>query len=152
MINVKESTLKAVGMLLAWAIGAGLGACGGSGDPADMNAPPAGRSAVRAGDILVYESRQSVQCGSRGLTTQQSALKLTHGGIDVVQSACGAMTGVGFPAVCGAGTGEILMHEIRSVSLSDAEQLGFQSVATLQNPALGTDYAWVDCQTGLVMP
>ena len=104
------------------------------------------------GDLLVYESRQAVQCGSRGLTTRQSAQKLVDGGIDVIASHCGAVTGVVYVALCGTETGEILIHEIRGVNLRDAEQLGFNPVTELQDPASGTNWEKVDCQTGVVIP
>jgi hypothetical protein len=141
---------KISGLILA-CVGLSLIGCGGGDGSMDGNpiGPP---GQVRIGNTWVYEGRQSLQCGSRGLTTQQSAQKLINGGIDVVQSACGVMTGVAFPAVCGAGTGEILLHEIRTVNLVDAEQRGFKAAATLQNPARGTDYARVDCQTGAPLP
>jgi hypothetical protein len=127
-----------------------LCACGGDGSsPYDPDRPP---SQIIAGDVLVFESRQSIQCGTRGLTTQQSAQKLINGGIDVLESHCGAVTGVGFAAVCGGDTGEILIHEIRIVNLSDAERLGFRSVGTLQDPAVGSGFVKVDCQTGAPVP
>src|SRR5678810_879555 len=100
------------------------------------------------GDLLVYESRQAIQCGSRGLTTQQSAQKLVNGGIDVLESNCGVMTGVAFAAVCGIGNGDILIHKVRRENLADAEQLGFSSVDTLRDPVAGIGYAKVDCDTG----
>jgi len=125
-----------------------VSACGGDGS---MDGNPNGPIVVNPGDTLVFESRQSVQCGSRGLTPQQSAMKLTQGGVDVMESACGAMTGVAFPAVCGAATGDLILHEIRTVNLTDARQLGFESVAVLQGPADGTGFAQVDCQTGMAV-
>ena len=93
-----------------------------------------------------------MQCGSRGLTTRQSAQKLVDGGIDVIASHCGAVTGVVYVALCGTETGEILIHEIRGVNLRDAEQLGFNPVTELQDPASGTSWEKVDCQTGVVIP
>lgn len=108
--------------------------------------------AVVPGNVLVFESRQSVQCGTRGNTPLQSAQRLTNGGIDVVRSGCGVMTGVAFAAVCGGGTGEILMHEIRRSNLDDADRLGFFPVEELRNSATGRGYEWVDCETGAMVP
>ena len=104
------------------------------------------------GDLLVYESRQAVQCGSRGLTTGQSAQKLIDGGIDVIASNCGVVTGVAYAAVCGQATGEILIHEIRRVNVPDAEQRGFNPVTELQDPVSGVSWEKVDCETGVVLP
>lgn len=103
-------------------------------------------------NALVYEGRQAVQCGSRGLTTAESAQKLIDGGIDVIASNCGIVTGQVYAAVCGAGTGEILIHEIRSENVRDAEQRGFNPVRELQDPVSGTTWEKVDCQTGIVLP
>ena len=128
--------------MLACALAAGFLGCGD--DPAP--------GTIRAGDSLVYEGRQSVQCGSHGLTTGQSAQKLIEGGIDVIASHCGAVTGVVYVALCGTETGEILIHEIRGVNLRDAEQRGFNPVTELQDPASGTNWEKVDCQTGVVIP
>ncbi len=134
-------------LLLTAATCATLGACGG--DSAE-DQPPNER--LSSGEVLVFESRQAIQCGSRGLTTQQSAQKLVNGGIDVLESNCGVMTGVAYAAVCGIGTGDILIHKIRRVNLADAEQRGFSSVDTLRDPIAGTGYAKVDCDTGASLP
>ncbi|HJR70147.1 MAG TPA: hypothetical protein VKA43_08930 [Gammaproteobacteria bacterium] len=58
-------------------------------------------------------------------------MTLIRAGIDVLRSACGTLTGVAFPAVCGAPTGEINLHDIRPENLPDAERLGFRDVAVL---------------------
>ena len=134
-------------LLLTAATCAMLGACGG--ETTEGKSPT---EKITSGDVLVFESRQAIQCGSRGLTTQQSAQKLVNGGIDVLESNCGVNTGVAFATLCGLGTGDILIHKIRRVNLADAEQLGFSSVATLQNPAAGIGYAKVDCETGAPLP
>ena len=136
---------KITPLLLTAVTCAMLGACGGESaeDPSER---------VSTGDVLVYESRQAIQCTTRGLTTQQSAQKLVNGGIDVLESNCGVNTNLVFVTVCGAGTGDILIHKIRKVNLPDAERLGFSSVATLQNPTTGIGYVKVDCDTGALLP
>jgi hypothetical protein len=121
-----------------------VSACGGDGDGGSSDAGP--------GNTLVYQSRQSIQCGSSGLTPEQSAQRLINGGIDVMKSGCGSRTGVVFAAVCGGDTGDILIHEIRRENLPDAEQLGFGSTATLEKPATGEGYVWVDCETRQRLP
>jgi hypothetical protein len=136
-----------------------MSACGGGGDGGSSDTDPGNRLVGRddshdagPGDVLVYRSRQSVQCGSRGLTPAQSAQRLIDGGIDVIKSGCGSLTGVFVPAVCGGDTGDILIHEIRRENLPDAEKLGFGSAATLIKPATGEGYAWVDCETRQPLP
>ncbi|SRR5690349_22622676 len=134
--------MKRIPPMLVCALGAGLLGCG------DEKAP----GTIHRGDVLVYEGRQAVQCGSRGLTTQESAQKLINGGIDVIASNCGVVTGVVYAAVCGQATGEILIHEIRRVNVPDAEQRGFNPVVELQDPVSGVSWEKVDCQTGVVLP
>jgi hypothetical protein len=55
------------------------------------------------------------------------------------------MTGVAFPAVCGAGTTEILVHDIPASRLQSAEARGFRSVETLVNTARGTGWRRISC-------
>src|SRR5215470_4377599 len=110
-------------LILLVATVAGLAACGGGDEP----------QGVIPGDALVYESRQAITCGTRGLTTQQSAQKLINGGIDVIQSNCGTVTGIALPAVCGIDSAEIIIHEIRRANLHDAGQRGFHPVSELQD-------------------
>lgn len=98
--------------------------------------------------ITVFEGRGTVQCQSTGgITPQQSGLKLIQQGLDVRRSGCGVMTNVAFPAVCGASNGEILLHDIPAVSLDVAERLQFRSVDTLKG-----GHAWVDCESGKLLP
>lgn len=100
---------------------------------------------VTTDDLLVYSDREVRQCESDGVSLEANAQILINAGIDVIKSTCGIRTGVEYPTVCGGATGDILVHEIRSVNLSDAEQLGFQEMSTLIDAAAGTSYELVDC-------
>lgn len=100
---------------------------------------------VTTDDLLVYADREVRQCESDGISPEASAQILINAGVDVINSTCGIRTGVEYPAVCGGATGDILVHEIRSVNLPDAEQLGFQAISTLIDEAAGTNYELVDC-------
>ena len=133
--------------LLMAATCATLGACGG-----ESAEDPLRSERVSSGDVLVYESRQAIQCTTRGLTTQDSAQKLVNGGIDVLESNCGVDTDLVHATLCGLGTNEILIHKIRSSNLADAEQRGFSSVDTVRNPTTGIGYAKVECDTGAPLP
>ncbi len=106
---------------------------------------------VIPGRTLVYEFSGRLQCETDGLTPQQSATKLAAADIEAVSSSCGVVTGVAFPAVCGAGTGDILLHEIRTSDLRGADQLGFRTVDSLRK---GNDrnYERVNCETRAVLP
>jgi len=59
---------KITPLLLTAATCATFGACGG-----ESAEDPLRGERISSGDILVYESRQAIQCTTRGLTTQQSA-------------------------------------------------------------------------------
>lgn len=110
-----------------------LAACTGD---SDISAP---------GGILVYADREARQCESDGVSPEASAQILITAEVEILQSTCGIRTGVAFAAVCGGGTADILVHEIRSVNLPDAEELGFQEISTLINAAADTGYELVDC-------
>lgn len=130
------------------ALGAGLSGCGGEGDGTDS---PINR--IRPGITVVFEGRGRLQCDfTGGITPAQSAMKLTGAGVDVLQSGCGVMTGVAFAAVCGGPSGEILLHEIRTVNLDTAERAGFIPAQELVSRSAGTGYAWVNCETGATLP
>jgi len=108
---------------------------------------------IRSGNTVVYEGRGRLQCDfAGGITPQQSAMKLTGAGVDVLQSGCGVMTGVAFAAVCGGSSGEILLHEIRTENLDTAERAGFIPAGELVSRSAGTGYAWVNCETGATLP
>lgn len=124
-------------LVLVIAMGASLSTCNDEGG--------------KSGDTVVYEGRASVQCGSSGMSPEQSAQKLTTAGVEVVQSACGVITGVSFPAVCGGPDGKILLHQIRGTNLRDAEVLGFSSAALLIDPATGRNYERANCETGKII-
>jgi hypothetical protein len=93
------------------------------------------------GDIVVYEAGPHLaQCASVAITRTQSAAKLTSAGIDVRRSSCGYIEGMAWPAVCGAGTGEILLHDIPASSLEAARAAGFEAADRLEE--LGRDTGW----------
>lgn len=122
--------------------------CGGEGE--EVGEPI---EKLRPGNMVVYEGRGRLTCAfTGGSTPQQSAMKLANAGVDVLRSGCGGVTGVVSPAVCGFPSGEILLHEIRSVNLDTADRLGFAPADNLIDRSRGTDYVWVDCQTGATLP
>jgi len=125
--------------------------CGGEGESTGQSEDKTRE--VAAGNALVFQGRQSVQCGPPGLSPEQGAQTLINGGIDVLQSGCGVTTSNAIqPAVCGAADGKILLHEIRRENVADAERLGLHDVETLRNPTTGAGYIWVDCDTGARLP
>jgi hypothetical protein len=133
------------GFVAVCCAGIGLTGCG-----EDSSAP---LEDLRSGNLVVYEGRGRLQCDfTGGITPAQSAMKLTGAGVDVLRSGCGVMTGVVFAAVCGGSSGELLLHEIRAENRETAEQLGFAPAQELVSRVSETGYAWVDCQTGAILP
>ena len=97
-------------------------------------------------NIIVYISKGSTQCFEGGVSPNESAQVLIDSGIDVIDTFCGSLTGVLFPAVCGGATGEILAHEIREVNLSSANELGYETIEGLVDNESGTGYEIAECQ------
>lgn len=88
--------------------------------------------ASHAGEnIIVYISKGNKQCSHDGLSADGSVRVLVNAGVDVIETFCGAITGLAFAAVCGGGTGDIIAHKIRKVNLSSAKELGYEDVETL---------------------
>ena len=132
-------------VLAVCALSAGLTGCGEESDPPIEN--------VRRGNTLVFEGSGRLQCDfTGGITPEQSAMKLTREGVDVLRSGCGGMTEVAFAAVCGGPSGELVLHEIGSANLDTAEHVGFREVSELKVPGGGQGNAWIDCDTGNLLP
>lgn len=104
------------------------------------------------GDSLVFASRQARQCESDGISVDASAQILIDAGIDVIQSTCGYRTDLAYIAACGGGTGDILIHEIRTINLADAEALGFQDIAVLVDDAGDPAYSIINCMERAPVP
>ncbi len=137
-----------LGLVAVCATGLGLSGCGEEGE--EMDAP---QERIMPGNVTVFSSRGRLQCDfTGGITPQQSELKLTREGVDVLRSGCGVMTERAFAAVCGGPSGELVLHEIRSVNLDTAERIGFSAVDELKVPGGSKGFAWVDCETGAIAP
>ncbi|MES9969001.1 MAG: hypothetical protein ABW092_03145 [Candidatus Thiodiazotropha sp.] len=94
---------------------------------------------------IVYISTGAIQCESQGMSEQETAQRLIDNGIDVIWSTCGFLTGIGVPAVCGAGDIYINLHVINVQNLTDAQALGFESVDTLKSER-GSGYGILGCE------
>lgn len=138
MYPLRRDLLRLMAVMLPGALGIVLAGC-----DEDTGLVP--------GRTLVYESSGRLQCEAGGLTPQQSAMKLAAADIKALASSCGVVTGVAYPAVCGAGTGDILLHEIRTADLPAAHQLGFATADSLRTGS-SIDYQQVDCETRAVLP
>ncbi|HAO26252.1 MULTISPECIES: hypothetical protein [unclassified Methylophaga] len=95
--------------------------------------------------VMVYESRNALQCETSGISPTDSAEKLSTANIEVIETHCGQRTGVAYPAACGMGTGTILIHQIPQADLVAARQIGFQAVSELINLDEGTGYEFLEC-------
>lgn len=119
-------------------LGIALAGCGEEG------APP--RQAPGLEEVVVYAAGPRLaQCESVAITRTQSAAKLTAAGIDVRRSSCGYIEGRLHPAVCGAPTGEILLHDIPASSLEAARAAGFEAADELEEPGGGTGWRRAEC-------
>lgn len=121
----------AAGILIACVALAG---CADSDAPADDTAQ-------------VFISSGRTQCNNDGLMLSQTQLMLVQGGLDVLASSCGVITGIAFPAVCGGGTPNINIHRIRKVNVPDAERLGFLDVRDIgvKLGVPGTGFQVIEC-------
>jgi len=99
----------------------------------------------RGATVLVYESNGKRQCEPAAISPQQSARKLENAGVDVRGSSCAVLTTIAFPAVCGAPSGELVVHEIFESKLATAEQVGFTLVTTLRSGGDDPGYATIAC-------
>ncbi len=79
------------------------------------------------------------------MSLESSAQVLTGAGIDVRWSSCGVKSGVVVASVCGAPSLSILIHEIPTGNLQNAERVGFQAISVLVDASAGTDYELTDC-------
>ncbi|HAD30439.1 MAG TPA: hypothetical protein DCE77_02565 [Methylophaga sp.] len=96
--------------------------------------------------VMVYESRNALQCETTGISPADSVAKLAAENIEVTETYCGRRTGVVYPAACGMGTGTILIHQIAEAELVTARNIGFQEVSELVDLDAGTGYEFVDCE------
>ncbi|AWB65092.1 hypothetical protein C2869_00935 [Saccharobesus litoralis] len=93
--------------------------------------------AVMPAQQYVVESRGILQCQGGGTSLADSAQKLTDANVSVIGSKC--MGGLAVPAVCGASTGELNAHQINTVDLSTAIQLGFSKASAFGNELIDVD-------------
>jgi hypothetical protein len=84
-------------------------------------------------EAVVFEAGPRLsQCSGISITRTQSAAKLTAAGVEVRRSSCGT-DGMLYPTVCGAGTDNILLHDIPAASVAAAQAAGFGLVDSLQH-------------------
>lgn len=96
-------------------------------------------------NVLVYESNGRRQCEPAAISPQQSARKLENAGVTVRESSCAVLTTIAFPAVCGAPSGELVVHEISESKALAAQQMGFTLVTTLRSGSGDPGYTTVAC-------
>jgi hypothetical protein len=99
-------------------------------------------------EAVVFENGPALaQCAAPALTVSQSAAKLEGVGIPVRTSSCGVRTGVAYPAVCGAPTGQIILHNIPLAALTAAQVTGFHPAQGLVDTTRGTGWQRRSCQS-----
>ncbi|WP_299584325.1 hypothetical protein [uncultured Microbulbifer sp.] len=108
----------------------------GANQPEVASSPPA----PRPGELVwVYRKSGRKQCEGGGVTLQQSLAKLRENGVMVQESRCGVRTDRMYPAVCGAPTGDILLHLVSMDALDAALELGY-------DPAEQMQYQFSECR------
>lgn len=107
----------------------------------DNESPPSVFKDAQIDKVVVFESKGSIQCESNGQSREESARKLIEIGIDVIESKCAYDDSMSVTTVCGAGTNEIIVHEIPAQSLIDAEKIGFTSSLEIEN-----DFTVYECE------
>ena len=80
------------------------------------------------------------------MTPAQSAARLQGAGVDVLRSRCGTVSGIAYPAVCGAPTGLLILHDIPAASLPVALANGFSLATDLEDPAQDQEIVTVPCE------
>jgi hypothetical protein len=96
-------------------------------------------------NVLVFESNGRRQCEPAAISPQQSARKLENAGVNVRESSCAVLTTNAFPAVCGAPSGELVVHEVSQSKAATAQQMGFTLVTTLRSGSGDPGYTTIAC-------
>ncbi|MDP5210641.1 hypothetical protein [Microbulbifer sp. 2205BS26-8] len=89
--------------------------------------------------VWVYRASGRKQCEGGGMTMQQSLARLQENGVTVQASRCGMRTDRMYPSMCGAPTGDILLHQVSMDALEATLELGY-------NPAEQVQYQTVECR------
>ncbi|MEZ8127701.1 hypothetical protein [Enterovibrio norvegicus] len=96
--------------------------------------------------VTVYKSKNAVQCETSGMSVHDSANTLSSYGVTVKSSQCGVLTEVMFASVCGAKTGDIVIHDIGAREEALAGELGYISIDSLKTGEVASGFAVVDCK------
>lgn len=103
-------------------------------------------SCAQSSTELVYDTREILQCEeATNISPSQSAKILTDSGIQVIETFCGAKTGMVVIAMCGVPSLSIILHEILINDVDGAEMRGFARAATLIDSTQGIGYELTDC-------
>lgn len=93
---------------------------------------------------LVYINDSSVQCEFEGFSEQETAQILIDSGVNVIESTCGYISGISVAAQCGLGGININVHLISDDKVIDAQNIGYELIATLENDD-GLGYETIEC-------
>ena len=86
-----------------------------------------------ANNEVIYISTGETQCNDDGLSLQEISTYLTDADIKFTESQCAQLTGIVYPDVCGADTANITIFTIEASGLSQAENVGFASLSSLDS-------------------
>ncbi|MFS1522658.1 hypothetical protein ACL7TT_00860 [Microbulbifer sp. 2304DJ12-6] len=82
--------------------------------------------------VWVYRTSGRKQCEGGGMTLQQSLARLRENNVVVQASRCGVRTDRMYPSMCGAPTGDILLHQVSMDALDAALELGYNIAEQVQ--------------------
>ncbi|WP_233265733.1 hypothetical protein [Grimontia hollisae] len=106
----------------------------------------AGCAIKPAEKVTVYKTRGVIQCESQGMSLVQSELQLTGVGVKIIDSQCAVLDGRVFASVCGAETGDIVLHTIDRRHEKLAEAMGYRNALQLKTPDTPEGFQPVECQ------
>jgi hypothetical protein len=91
----------------------------------------------------VYISKERTHCEDKsGRPLDETTAELQTKGIKVFAASCAVIIGKMPPALCGAITLDINVHEIDQRKFPEAEALGYRPIASLED---GLGFEVVDC-------
>ena len=92
--------------------------------------------------VGVYIEKSDTQCNDDGLSLVEVSSYLSTADIEVNKAMCGFITGISYDTVCGGGTNNIYYFSINAVDLTQAENLGFTALSSLDS---GLSYEAKEC-------
>jgi len=111
------------------------------GGGADDEKRMVGEEEITVGNVFISKERAHCEDKS-GRSLDETTAELQAEGIKVFAASCAVIIGKMPPALCGATTLDINVHEIDQRKYPEAERLGFRPIASLED---GLGFEVVNC-------